>query len=112
MVAKSITQSDLNALDLKISKEQTEYRHEDRKVLNNCVWEFEGMKTKLAVNDNILKNMTENFQEMKESFDKLVIKIEWLDDRYSGKWTEKVLVWLGSAIWLALIGALMTLILK
>jgi hypothetical protein len=56
--------------------------------------------------------MSYNFQEMKDAFDKLSNKIEWLDEKYWGKWTEKVLAWLWATIWIAFIGALMTLILK
>lgn len=80
MVTKALTHSDLqnlkNEIKLEVSKEQTELRHEDRKKLSDCIWKVDDLDKKSAVNDNILKNMTDNFQEMKESFDKLVTKIE------------------------------------
>lgn len=80
MVTKAITQADLANLEksikLEISKEQTELRHEDRKKLSDCIWKVDELDKKSAVNDNVLKNMSTNFQEMKDSFDKLVTKIE------------------------------------
>lgn len=89
MVTKALTHSDLqnlkNEIKLEVSKEQTELRHEDRKKLSDCIWKVDDLDKKSAVNDNILKNMTDNFQEMKESFDKLVTKIEWFPDRFATK---------------------------
>ena len=76
----AINQIDLNNLEIRvkseISKEQTELRHEDRKKLSDCIWKVDELDKKSAVNDNVLKNMSTNFQEMKDSFDKLVTKIE------------------------------------
>lgn len=93
MVTKAITQADLANLEksikLEISKEQTELRHEDRKKLSDCIWKVDELDKKSAVNDNVLKNMSTNFQEMKDSFDKLVTKIEWFPDRFATKEDHK-----------------------
>lgn len=93
MVNKAITHSDLqnlkNELKLDISKEQTELRHEDRKKLSDCIWKVDELDKKSAVNDNILKNMSTNFQEMKDSFDKLVTKIELFPDKFATKEDHK-----------------------
>lgn len=89
----AITQNDLNNLEIRvkseISKEQTELRHEDRKKLSDCIWKVDELDKKSAVNDNVLKNMSTNFQEMKDSFDKLVTKIEWFPDRFATKEDHK-----------------------
>ena len=93
MAEKAITTSDLqnlkNEIKLEISKEQTELRHEDRKKLSDCIWKVDELDKKSAVNDNVLKNMSTNFQEMKDSFDKLVTKIEWFPDRFATKEDHK-----------------------
>ena len=93
MAEKAINTSDLqnlkNEIKLEISKEQTELRHEDRKKLSDCVWKVDELDKKSAVNDNVLKNMSTNFQEMKDSFDKLVTKIEWFPDRFATKEDHK-----------------------
>ena len=89
----AINQIDLNNLEIRvkseISKEQTELRHEDRKKLSDCIWKVDELDKKSAVNDNVLKNMSTNFQEMKDSFDKLVTKIEWFPDRFATKEDHK-----------------------
>lgn len=89
----AITQNDLNNLEIRvkseISREQTELRHEDRKKLSDCIWKVDELDKKSAVNDNVLKNMSTNFQEMKDSFDKLVTKIEWFPDRFATKEDHK-----------------------
>lgn len=93
MVQKTINTSDLqnlkNELKLEISKEQTELRHEDRKKLSDCIWKVDELDKKSAVNDNILKNMSTNFQEMKDSFDKLVTKEELFLDKFATKEDHK-----------------------
>lgn len=38
--------------------------------------------------------------------------VESLDKKYAAKWTEKVLVFIGSGVWSTIIGALMYLIIK
>ncbi len=89
----AINQIDLNNLEIRvkseISREQTELRHEDRKKLSDCIWKVDELDKKSAVNDNVLKNMSTNFQEMKDSFDKLVTKIEWFPDRFATKEDHK-----------------------
>ena len=93
MVNKAITQSDLNTLEksikLDITKEQTELRHEDRKKLSEYYYIVDGLKTDSALSKLSLTNMTKNFQEMKDSFDKLVTKIEWFPDRFATKEDHK-----------------------
>lgn len=37
--------------------------------------------------------------------------LEKLDTRFAWKWTEKIIVFIGSAIWISLIGAIMALVL-
>ena len=116
MVNKAITQIDLQNLEIRLKLEIREQEKKDRHNLDNKLWAYffkvDALEKTSAVNDNILKNMSYNFQEMKDAFDKLSNKIEWLDEKYWGKWTEKVLAWLWATIWIAFIGALMTLILK
>lgn len=112
----AITQTDLNNLETRIKLEITQEQADLRHNLDSKLWIYfltvDALDKKSAVNDNILANMSKNFEEMKESFDKLVTKIDWLDAKYSGKWAEKVLVWLWAAIWVSLIWALMALLLN
>jgi hypothetical protein len=65
-----ITQNDLNNLEIRvkseISKDQSDLRHEDRKKASLYYFKVDDLEKKTAVNDNILKTMNENFQELKE----------------------------------------------
>lgn len=38
--------------------------------------------------------------------------LDKLETKFAGKWTEKVLIFIGTWIWIAIIGAIMALILK
>ena len=60
---------------------------------------------------------------MKESLNTLAQdfkehRIEWrqsmerMEEKYAGKWTEKLLIFIWSVIWTAIVGTLMAMILK
>jgi len=104
--------NDLNALESRVD-------HQSRTV--------DDLKTKSALSNQSLISMNEKIWKMGESLDRHYVEekayrdadLKWkselfdkLDSKYSGKWAEKVLIWFWSAIWIAIIGALMTLILK
>lgn len=69
MVVRAVTQSDLNNLEksikLDITKEQADFRHEDRKKLSTYYFKIDELEKSVAVNENILKNMSDNFLELK-----------------------------------------------
>ena len=50
--------------------------------------------------------------DFKEHSKKMDMYFERLEGKFAGKWTEKVLIFIWTWIWIAIIGALMTLILK
>lgn len=66
MVAKQVTFLDLSNLENKITKEQTELRHEDRKKLSDCIWVVDTLKTDSALSKQSLDNMEKKQDELKE----------------------------------------------
>jgi len=66
---------------------------------------------KLDMNDmkNDVKNISADVSELKTDLREFIKSAK---QEFAGKWTEKVLVTIGSAVGLAIIGAIMTLILK
>ena len=89
MTVKQITELDLhnleNKIKLEVSKEQTELRHEDRKKLSDAVWKVDWLEIKAAVNDNILRTMSDNFIELKSMMKEMSkeIKEELSDMKWS-----------------------------
>jgi len=78
MVNKTITQSDLNALEksikLEINREQTELRHEDRKKLSDSIWIVDELRTDNALTKQSLENMEKKQDEM------MVMMKEWFKE--------------------------------
>jgi hypothetical protein len=71
--------------------------------------ESEITKLKLQMNnlDNKLGNVEDKIDNLTKKFDDFLNNV---DDSYAGKWTEKLLIFVGSAVGLAVIGAIMALI--
>jgi hypothetical protein len=70
--------------------------------MNDMKNDIKGLGTKL---DSTNLKVAEIHADLKEF-------IEKSESRFAGKWTEKLLIFVGSAVGLALIGALMALVLK
>lgn len=51
-----------------------------------------------------------NEKHRQEDYEFRAQLLEKLDSRFAGKWTEKVLVFIWSAIWIALIGSILSLV--
>jgi len=91
MVAKSITQSDLqnleNKIKLDISKEQQELRHWDRSKMQQYINYVDDLRTDQALTNQTLETMADNFKElkqlMKEWFDTMNSKFDWLGTKYA-----------------------------
>lgn len=91
MVAKQINQSDLqnleNKIKLDISKEQQELRHWDRSKMQQYINYVDDLRTDQALTNQTLVNMDDNFKElkqlMKEWFQSMNNKIDWLDDKFA-----------------------------
>jgi len=98
MVAIQITQKDLdnlkNEIKLDINEDNTNRRHEDRKIVNNVVWKVDELEIKSAVNDNILKTMTTSIDKLEkvvtEWFREMNWKLELFNDKFSSKEDHKV----------------------
>lgn len=90
MVTKAITQSDLNNLEKSIrsdiSREQTDLRHEDRKKISIYYFKVDDLEKSVAVNENILKNMSDNFielkQMMKDGFYEMKEEIKGMNNKF------------------------------
>jgi len=63
-------------------------------------------------NKNEHASIIQCLQEIKQSADRTNDKIDRLGGKFAGKWTEKVLIFIGTAVGLAVIGALLSLIIK
>jgi hypothetical protein len=65
---------------------------------------------------NELKSVSTRLRETNEALDKVTAKMDGFMDkadiRFAGKWTEKILIFVGSAMAIAVIGAFMSFILK
>lgn len=59
---------------------------------------------------SLQNHMEKEEQHMEEEEKVMRWIIESLDRKYAAKWTEKVLVFVGSGVWSTIIGALMYLI--
>jgi hypothetical protein len=72
---------------------------------------------RIAMHDlrNDLQNVSDRLHETNDALDKLTKKMdvfmEKAEERFAGKWTEKLLIFVGSAVGIALIGAFMALLL-
>jgi len=69
--------------------------------------------TQMKLDINELKGETRHISEkLEEIHADFKSYVKESDTRFAGKWTEKVLVFVGTTVGLAVIGAIMTLILK
>jgi len=97
MVTKTPTHSDLLNLENRIKLEIREQEKQDRHNLDNKLWTYyfkvDDLEKKSAVNDNILKNMTENIGKLEKTindwFEKMTNKIDWFQDKFSTKEDHK-----------------------
>ena len=79
-----------------ITKEQSDFRHEQTAVFQNTIINLEA-------------SMDKKIDKLIERFDSFESKLDW---KFAWKWTEKILIFIWSAIAIAIVGAIMTLILK
>lgn len=79
---------------------------------NSRIWSLENQVQNLTEGlDNFVQVDFKDFRkEVKESFEKQEKKVEELEKKYAGKWTERVLIFIWWIAWTAIVGALMTLI--
>lgn len=66
MVTKQVTFLDLSNLENKITKEQTEYRHDDRKKLSECMWTVDSLKTDSALSKQSFTTMTKSIEKLEQ----------------------------------------------
>lgn len=104
-----VTYSDLLSMKNEITKEQTEYRHDDRRKMQEALIVLDDIKEERLLSNHIIENMQKDIQEIKTTLNTLVDK---LDGRYASKWTEKVMIFIASTAWAILIGAFMYLVIK
>lgn len=128
MASKQITRDDIeilkkevkNEVKLELTQEDTERRHEDRNKLNVYYFKVDELKESVIKITSSMDNMQkwiirlenliiEHIKKEEESMEKLLDK---MDEKYAGKWTEKILVFIGSSVWTAIMWALMYLIFK
>lgn len=78
--------------------------------------EIEALKKGCNTRDTttaLIKQKMEDIEEKVSSIEKkLDDLIEKLDERHASKWVEKVLIWAGTIIGTAILGALVALVLK
>lgn len=78
--------------------------------------EFEEIRKELKETGLDLNTITINMETMQKDIEEIKTSlkefIKTADDKYAGKWTEKVWIWILWVIGTALIGTLMTLLLK
>lgn len=79
-----------------ITEEQARARHAQTEVFQ---------KTLIHLEDA----MDKKIDKLIERFDSFETKLEW---KFAWKWTEKILIFIGSAVWVAIVGAVMAVILK
>lgn len=96
MVSKAVTQEDLLRSRVEITKEQQDARHLQATNMQTLFLTFE-------------TSMENKMDKLLQRFDAFESKME---TKFASKWTEKVLITILSAVWLAIIGALMALIIK
>jgi hypothetical protein len=74
--------------------------------------EFEGLKRDVK---HIGEDVAEMKDDMKSNFDTLhgLMKdvLDEAEKKYAAKWTERIIIWLGTGIGIALVGSLMKLLL-
>lgn len=63
----------------------------------------------IEIMNDKLDTLTKDF---KDHTVKMETYFERLENKFAGKWTERVLIFIGSAVGIAIVGAVMTLILK
>lgn len=85
MVSKAITQQDLSNLELKISKEQTELRHEDRNKMQQYYNMVDDLKIDSALTNQALTTMNENFRELKGMVKSISDKIDKQEQKFATK---------------------------
>lgn len=93
MVSRAVTQSDLNSLEIRVKSEIKKENLDERHNLDNKLWVYyykvDELEKNVAVNDNILKNMADNFQELKQMvkdwFFEVKQEIKGMDSRFSTK---------------------------
>lgn len=67
------------------------------------------LKKDISIMNDKLDTLTKDF---KDHTDKMETYFERLEHKFAGKWTEKILIFIGSAVWIAIVGAIMALIIK
>lgn len=76
------------------------------KDIQNMSESIKELKSEIKSHRDDMTAHREEFQQFKEE---LFMK---LDTRFAWKWTEKIIIFIGWIIWTAIIGALMTLVIR
>ena len=95
-----------------LHKTAPETRKEFNKIninMSKLAKDIEYIKKSIEDNSHEHKEMIDT---MKQYIDKIEVKFDNLDGKYSGKWVGKVLIWVGAIVGTAIIGALISLIIK
>ena len=115
------------ALELKITNEQMNRRHDDRNKLTEWLFTIDELKDEFKTDKintkNSIENMDKTLQEMKANFkthnddekifQKTILdKIDDLEKKFAGKWVEKMMIFFWTVAWGTIITAFMYLILK
>ena len=79
-----------------ITKEQSDLRHEQSANFQNTIIKLE-------------ESMDKKIDKLIERFDSFEQRLE---SKFAWKWTEKILIFIWSAVGIAIVGAIMTLVLK
>lgn len=90
------TQQALMQAKIDITKEQSDLRHEQNAIFQNTIIKLE-------------ESMDKKIDKLIERFDSFESKLDW---KFAWKWTEKILIFIWSAVGIAIVGAVMTVILK
>ena len=81
---------------VEITDEQAKYRHAQTEVFQKTLIHLE-------------ESLDKKIDKLIERFDSFEQRLE---SKFAWKWTEKILIFIWSAVWIAIVGAVMTLILK
>ena len=93
MTEKTVTQSDLNNLEIKITKEQQELRHKNNDKLQEYYYIVDDLKTDSALSKQSFMTMTKSIEKLEKVvtdwFERVNSKIDWFQDKFSSREDHK-----------------------
>lgn len=101
MATRAITTEDLLKQRIDITKEQADARHEQYSRIQEVLINYQ---------DNLENKIDKYFDESKTFHKDILDRLDKLEDKFAGKWTEKILIFIGWLVLTAIIWAIMTLI--